>query len=99
MNVVLIPKIGYTGAAWTTFTAYGVMAILSYVFGNRFYPVPYDKLKIIGYVVLAVTIWGVSEQLTMSNSYLKYAANTGLLIVFTLIIVKLEWGFLKRFIK
>ncbi len=99
MNLVLIPKIGYTGAAWTTFTAYGVMAILSYIFGNRFYPIPYDKLKIVGYVVLAVIIWGVSEQLSISNPYFKYAANTGFLIVFTAITVKLEWGFLKRFIQ
>jgi O-antigen/teichoic acid export membrane protein len=57
MNVVLIPVYGYTGAAWTTFTCYGSMMLISYFMGKRFYPVPYQALKVIFYLVLAFGVY------------------------------------------
>lgn len=53
LNWTLIPIIGYMGSAIATFATYFVMVIISYIWGSRHYPVPYQVLKVIGYIVFA----------------------------------------------
>jgi len=60
---LLIPVIGYTGAAWAHFSCYGFMMVMSYVWGRRYYPVPYDLRGIALYTGLALAIYGLSEVL------------------------------------
>lgn len=60
MNYWLIPILGFTGAAWATFAAYGVMAIISYLWGRKYFPVPYAIFKIVGYPLLAFAIYFAS---------------------------------------
>ncbi|MFN0274136.1 MAG: polysaccharide biosynthesis C-terminal domain-containing protein [Chitinophagales bacterium] len=54
LNFLLIPKIGYQGSAWATLACYGGMVILSYIIGQKYYPVPYNLRKILLYLVLSV---------------------------------------------
>jgi O-antigen/teichoic acid export membrane protein len=96
LNLYLIPKMGYVGAAWTTFASYGVMAILSYLLGNKFYPIPYNIPKIIGYTLLAVLVWYGSTLLELETGILKYAVNTGFMSLYILLIVSIEWSEIKR---
>jgi O-antigen/teichoic acid export membrane protein len=56
LNVLLIPKFHYLGAAIATFCCYLFMMITSYVLGQKHYPVPYAKKKLIAYLVLVVLI-------------------------------------------
>jgi O-antigen/teichoic acid export membrane protein len=51
LNLIFIPTVGFMAAAWATFAAYGSMAIISYYFGNKYYPVPYKTGKILFYVL------------------------------------------------
>ena len=53
LNWTLIPVMGYMGSAIATFASYLLMVAISYVWGMRHYPVPYQVLKVIAYVVLA----------------------------------------------
>ncbi|MBI4424330.1 MAG: oligosaccharide flippase family protein, partial [Elusimicrobia bacterium] len=41
-NLLLIPSLGMTGAAWATLLGYAAMAASLYLFGRRLYPVPYE---------------------------------------------------------
>ncbi len=56
-NYLLIPVIGMTGAAWATFFAYFVMAVLLYFVVQRVYPVKYEFNRIakIAFAAGAVT--------------------------------------------
>lgn len=91
LNMYLIPEIGYAGAAWTTFTSYGVMAILSYLLGQKYFPVPYSVVKIVGYALLAATVWYLSLQVNLESLALKYVLNTGLFLGYLFIIAAIEW--------
>ncbi|MGE5355142.1 MAG: lipopolysaccharide biosynthesis protein [Deltaproteobacteria bacterium] len=51
LNLVLIPELGFLAAAWATFAAYGSMAVISFFYGNKYYPVPYKTGKIMFYVL------------------------------------------------
>lgn len=58
LNFVLIPRYGYAGAAWATTCAYTGMVILSYLWGQKNYPIPYNVQKILVYLVIgAVLSW------------------------------------------
>lgn len=54
LNYLLIPKYSYYGSAIATIGAYGSMMFISYYLGNKYYPIPYDKKKIVGYLVLSI---------------------------------------------
>lgn len=60
LNFALIPTIGYFGSAIATLAAYAFMMLLSFYYGKKYYPIPYDLKKIIGYLSLAIGISGVS---------------------------------------
>ena len=53
LNWFLIPVYGYMGSAYATFASYLFMVVISYLWGSKHYPVPYEILKVIGYVLLA----------------------------------------------
>jgi len=42
LNVVLIPRFGTMGAAWSNVAAYGVLAVSGFVFSQAVYPVRYE---------------------------------------------------------
>ena len=54
LNYLLIPKYSYYGSAIATISAYGSMMLISYVLGNKYYPIPYDMEKIGGYLGLSI---------------------------------------------
>lgn len=50
LNILLIPYFGALGCAITTLIAYLIMMTISYVLGQKNYPIPYDKKAIILYL-------------------------------------------------
>lgn len=57
-NVLLIPRLGYTGCAVTFLVSCFVMMVLCYALGEKFYPIPYDVRSAVGYVAAAgLLIW------------------------------------------
>jgi len=49
INYLFIPKIGYMASALATLAAYASMMLLSYFYGKKHYPIPYNLRKIIFY--------------------------------------------------
>ena len=50
---VLLPKFGIIGGAYATLFAYVIMALISWYLGQKYYPVPYENIKIIAAITLA----------------------------------------------
>ena len=59
-NIVLIPVMGYTGAAWATFFCYFAMMIASYFLGQKHFPVPYKVFRTGLYLIIAPGLWLLS---------------------------------------
>jgi O-antigen/teichoic acid export membrane protein len=57
LNIVLIPKLHYTGAAIATFSCYLFMMVSSYTLGQKYYRVPYPVKKLLSYIVLVVLLY------------------------------------------
>ncbi len=78
LNFMLIPSMSYMGSAIATLAAYGSMMLISYYFGNKYYPIPYDFQKIGGYLGLSIFFSVVSFYGFREN----YFVGIGLLILF-----------------
>ncbi len=70
LNIWWIPIFGYTGSAWATLICYFFMAFISYVLGQKYYPIPYAVFKILLYIGLAVGLL----------FFFNFAAPNGLLL-------------------
>jgi O-antigen/teichoic acid export membrane protein len=81
-NCLLIPLMGYAGAAWATFVCYLLMMILSYLWGQRHFHVEYDLKKITEYFLLALSIYFVSKIWRFHSHYLPLIMNSILFIAF-----------------
>ncbi|MEP7107737.1 MAG: polysaccharide biosynthesis C-terminal domain-containing protein [Ferruginibacter sp.] len=93
LNIVLIPKLHYTGAAIATFSCYLFMMASSYQLGQKYYPVPYPVKKLTAYIVLVILIYLV--HLGINNIYpdhLWFSLTTATLLfgLFTWFVTKIE---------
>ena len=86
---VLIPLMGYMGAAWATLACYASMAIISYVWGQKHYPVPYNVTRVLLYMASGVVLWWGCEQIPIEG-VLAYALRGMLLLGFGAVAWKLE---------
>jgi O-antigen/teichoic acid export membrane protein len=84
-----IPVFGYLGAAWATFICYAAMAVVSYVWGQKHYPIPYNVRRVLGYMAAGVFLWWACEQLPLEGA-LKYALRAVVFLGFLATAWKLE---------
>ncbi len=61
LSFLLVPKMGYRGAAWVRLIAEAAMVVWSYILCRRHYPIPYDLKRIGEYVLLSAAIYCASE--------------------------------------
>ena len=89
INVLLVPKYGYIACAWGGFAGYGVAMLLSYLVGQKHYPIDYPLKDMLVYTVLAAILF---VGITFSNKYLGFwpalLVNTVLILAFCAFIVK-----------
>ncbi len=97
LNYLLIPKFSYYGSAVATIAAYGTMMVISYRMGQKKYPIPYDKPKILGYLAVSIVFSAVSFYIPYlrENYFLKVA----LLALFLYFIYYNEKATLLRIVK
>jgi O-antigen/teichoic acid export membrane protein len=104
VNLVLIPTIGYIGAAWGHLMTYLAMTIASYLIGQKFYPIPYNLKKILFYMLTALFLFAVSYFVIpfalfgQYESIAKISINTIILLLYTAIIFGREYKMIKRLV-
>jgi O-antigen/teichoic acid export membrane protein len=60
MNVFLVPRIGFVGAAWTALMTYAFMCFATWITGLKYYPVPYQFGRMALYIGAALAVYAVS---------------------------------------
>lgn len=96
VNYFFIPFIGYMASAWATFLCYGTMMVISYVWGQKSYPIPYATKKLIAYGVIVVLLFFIHKAITyfIPNTLFSLGLGFILLIIwcyFLLLIEKKEF--------
>lgn len=94
VNWILIPKIGYMGAAIGHLAAYLSMVLASYFIGQKFYRIDYNLKKIGFYIILSLLLFCISyfgiAKLFDNNLILKTIINTIILLFYLFIIILKE---------
>lgn len=98
LNILLIPKFHYLGAAIATFCCYLFMMVVSYTMGQKYYPVPYAKKKLIAYLVIVVLLYLVHRGIVQlwDNHWFNLAVATLFLFSFAWLILQVEKKELQR---
>jgi O-antigen/teichoic acid export membrane protein len=90
-NVLLIPSMGYVASALTTLVCYGLMTAVCYIWGQRYYPIPYPLARMFAYLtsagVLVMLFWQWHPSLPEAG---QLGLATGLFIAFGLFWLGIE---------
>lgn len=90
VNVIFVPQYGYMACAWGGVAGYGTAMLLSYIIGQKKYPIDYPVLKMIGYISVTVIIFAVMELTKFLGLGIRMTINTALIIAYIAIFVKSE---------
>lgn len=104
LNIWLVPTYGYVASAWASVAGYGVITLLSYIIGQKKYPVSYPLKDMAVYLILAAVLFVLSQEVIISNVGLRLVFRTLLLLIFIAYILKKDLPlktipFVNRFVK
>ncbi|MBT8376699.1 MAG: oligosaccharide flippase family protein [Bacteroidia bacterium] len=92
INFMFIKEYSYKASAVATLIAYATMMLLSYYFGRKYYPIPYNLKKIGLYLSISI---GLSA-LSFYQYRGEYLIGIAMLIVFLILVFMLEKNRLKH---
>ncbi|HEX8608364.1 MAG TPA: polysaccharide biosynthesis C-terminal domain-containing protein, partial [Pedobacter sp.] len=73
LNYIFIPKYSYMASAWISMVAYSSMMILSYLWGQKNYPIPYNLKKNLAYIGASVILVYISFSVFKRNIFIGNA--------------------------
>ncbi len=91
INVAFIPTYSYMASAWASLIAYASMMVLSYIWGQKNYPIPYNLKKNSAYIIASIIVVWLSFYVFKRNIFIGDA----LLALYLAVTVFLEWKQLK----
>ena len=89
-NLWLTPLFSYYGAAIARVASYTVMCALCITIGHKYFPVPYDYLRIFASAFLAAVVVTLGSILPVNNIVILTALRTILLLLMLLILMRME---------
>jgi O-antigen/teichoic acid export membrane protein len=95
LNFWLIPIMEYRGSAIATLVAYTSMMVVSYYYGQKYYPIPYNLKKMSLYLLVSSAFSVISFYVYREN----YIVGISLLVVFLILVVMLEKNQIQQIIK
>jgi O-antigen/teichoic acid export membrane protein len=80
LNFSLIPSFGMMGAAVSTVASYMVMPVMAYLIVRRFYPVPYEKGRLLKLAVTSVGVFFIGLALKTGRPFLDIGVGLALVL-------------------
>ena len=92
INYFFIPYYSYMACAWATFACYGSMMVVSYVWGQKHYRIPYAWKKLVAYILISVAFYFIHRGIVHVNpgKFVNLGSATLLLSIFLWFIGKIE---------
>ena len=89
VNFVFVPKYGYMACAWGGVAGYGTAMLLSWIVGQKHYPIAYPLKDMLAYTLLALVLYaGIRWTGAHVSMVPALLANTVLIGIFAAFIVK-----------
>ncbi|KPK69200.1 hypothetical protein AMJ82_06210 [candidate division TA06 bacterium SM23_40] len=82
LNLLVIPRYGMMGAAWTTLISYGALAVGMYVVSQRCYRIPYAPGRALAILILAAALYLLGMRVLPPDGVGHAAGAIGLIAVY-----------------
>ena len=93
VNVLFVPRYGYMACAWAGFMGYASAMTISYLVGQKKYPINYPLKEIVLYVALAAVLYiGIGYSNRLLPLWAALAMNTVIVFLFIAYIVKKDFN-------
>ena len=93
VNVLFVPRYGYMACAWAGFMGYASAMTISYLVGQKKYPINYPLKEIVLYVALAAVLYiGIGYSNRLLPLWAALAMNTVIIFLFIAYIVKKDFN-------
>lgn len=96
VNLLFIPIFGFWASAWATLIVYAIQMILSYLLGQKYYPIKYNLRKFGLYLGLAIFLFLVAQLINLDSGWLKFIIHNTLIAFYVMLVYILERATLKR---
>jgi len=90
LNYLLIPIMGYMGAAWTTLFTYATMTFLSHFLGQKHYPIKYNLRKVGLFLGSAIVLVLIGKWLTFDSFWFTFGIHSVLILIYLYIVFIIE---------
>jgi len=91
LNFLLIPKYKMMGAALATVISFVVLYFVTYFVANRFYKIPYENMKLLKMLVLAIILFFFSTLTADFNILPRILIKIAIIIAFPLILYPMNF--------
>jgi len=82
INWLFLPTYGYMACAWATFSCYGSMMVMSYIWGQKEYRIPYAWKKLVAYIAIVVIFYFIHKGITALLPYTLVSVIIGSILLF-----------------
>lgn len=92
INLLFIPSYNYVACAWATFACYGSMMLLSFIWGQKEYRIPYAWKKLVSYMAMVAMLYFVHLAINhwFSSLYINFIASAALTLAFIIAVGLIE---------
>lgn len=80
LNWILVPRYGKVGAALTFFITHLLIGVITYLFSNKYYPIPYEFNRIYKIIVVGILIYLLSELIIIPSVFYSILLK-GILVI------------------
>ena len=90
INIIFVPRIGYLASAWGHFFSYLVMIILCYLYGRKYFYVPYNLKKIAVFIIIPLILLGIKEIISTQNTILSIIISITFMFLYLISFLKIQ---------
>jgi len=104
LNFLFIPKYGYMACAWASFAGNGLIMLLSYFVGQKYYPIKYDFKSLFLYLGVAMLLYSIAVLTPVENLWLRLGFRTILISIYITLLINRDLSlseipYINQFIK
>lgn len=89
INLIFIPIYGFWASAWATLTVYAIQMVLSYILGQKHYPIKYNLRKFALYFGLALGLYLITYFIDMDHgqfTWSKFFFHNSLILFYVAVV-------------
>ncbi len=91
INVIFIPKYGYMASAWATLIVYALQMVLSYILGQKYYPIKYNLRKFVLYLGSSILIYFIVSKIPFGDhGFIQFVFSNLFILIFIWIVFTIE---------